>query len=379
MLDELRIRSSPHIDLKAPADLAPEQWAPFRELADDPDFYGFFVPRAPLAMNLMSVGRETAELFQKLSTPSRLDVSNGEFRDGLIDLVLDGVFEIESGDDFVCGADALPVLCDPPEEPAALDAVGRLSREALLYAQDLAAGDFATQSMALYFYNRVPLSPFWKKRFPDAGAVLAHLGADRGLLATLLDRHWAISHRSSGWIAWNSKIAFRKGKDDVTYKLYVSPRPERMREAFEIVVRVLSGFPETPFKIGHNAVGLLRPDKMVAYFTNRETLDEVAALLSRELSGCDAHGVPFTAGLDDSGLLSWGVDPPDSDVALHWRGRESWRLWVAKRLGAAMAMARASRTSTGIEPWRFALARARRHGIDTNTWAPSATLWSSSQ
>jgi hypothetical protein len=374
MLDDLRVRSSPHIDLKAPADLAPEQWAPFRELADDPDVYGFFVPRPPLAMNLLSVGRETAELFQKLSTTSRLDESNDEFRDGLIDLVLDGVLEIESGDDFVYGADALPILCDAPEEPAAVDAVARLSRDALLYAQDLAAGDFITQSMALYFYNRVPLSPFWKKRFPDAEAVLSHLGAEKGVLGTLLDRHWVMGHRASGWISWSSKIEFRRGKDDLTYKLYVSPRPERIREAFEIVVRVLSDFSETPFKIGHNAAGLLRPDKLVAYFLDRETLDEVAALLARELAGCEAHGVPFSAGLDDSGLLSWGVDPPDSDVALHWRGRESWRLWVAKRLGSAMAMARASRRSS-VEPWQFALARARRHGIDTNTWAPSATLW----
>jgi hypothetical protein len=183
-----------------------------------------------------------------------------------------------------------------------------------------------------------------------------------------------MGHRASGWISWSSKIEFRRGKDDLTYKLYVSPRPERIREAFEIVVRVLSDFSETPFKIGHNAAGLLRPDKLVAYFLDRETLDEVAALLARELAGCEAHGVPFSAGLDDSGLLSWGVDPPDSDVALHWRGRESWRLWVAKRLGSAMAMARASRRSS-VEPWQFALARARRHGIDTNTWAPSATLW----
>jgi hypothetical protein len=334
------------------------------------------VPHPPLAMNLMSVGRETAELFRRLSTPSRLDVSNDEFRDGLIDLVLDGVLEIESGDDFVYGADALPILCDAPEEPAAVDAVARLSRDALLYAQDLAGGDFVTQSMALYFYNRVPLSPFWRKRFPDPEAVLAHLGAEKGLLGTLVERHWVTSHVASGWISFSSKIDFRRGKDDVTYKLYVSPRPERIREAFETVVRVLSDFPETPFKIGRDATGLLRPDKMVAYFVNRETLDEVAARLAQELAGCDAHGVPFTAGLDESGLLSWGIDPPDSDVALHWRGRESWRLWVAKRLGAAMAMAmgRPSRRSS-VEPWQFALARARRHGIDTNTWAPSATLW----
>jgi len=123
-------------------------------------------------------------------------------------------------------------------------------------------------------------------------------------------------------------------------------------------------------------VGMLRPDKLVAYFTTRELLDDAAGFLRRELAGCDAHGVPFSAGLDDSGLLSWGVDPPDDERVLRWLGRDSWRIWLARRLGAALSIARAARTADAVEPWRFAIERARRHGIDVETWTPSATLWS---
>ena len=117
----------------------------------------------------------------------------------------------------------------------------------------------------------------------------------------------------------------------MTYKLYVSPRPERIREAFEIVVRVLSASGGVHFKLGDSVGGLLRPDKLMLYFTTRDALLETASVLHRELAGCDAHGVPFTAGLDDSGLLSWGVDPPENDRALRWMQRQSWRLWVVTR------------------------------------------------
>ena len=151
---------------------------------------------------------------------------------------------------------------------------------------------------------------------------------------------------------------------------------ERIRDAFDVVVRVLSDFPGTPFKIGNGAVGLLRPDKFVAYFATRQDLGDAAEVLRRELAGCDAHGVPFSAGLDDSGLLSWGVDPPGDERALRWLGRDSWRIWLARRLGAALSIAKAARGADAVEPWRFAIERARRHGVDVETWTPSATLWS---
>lgn len=371
---QIRFRSSPGVELRQLGELAPEQRAAFVELESDPEFYGLFVPKLPQTMNLKSVGRQTAELFRALATPAPLDASLLQDEE-IIDLVLDGILEVERGAQFVSGADAFPIVCSIADDRAPRDAAARLSREALLYAQDLELADPHTLTSALYLYNRIPLTPFWRTRFSSAEAILAHLGADRGSLRTLLEREWTSSAGGRGWIHWSSR-ASRRDWGDVTWKLYVSVRPERIRDAFEIVVRVLAGFPGVPFKIGDSASGMLRPDKFVTYFRTRQELDAAADVLRRELAGCEAQGVPFSAGLDESGLLSWGVDPPDDERVLQWLGRDSWRTWVVKRLAAALAIAKCARGADAVEPWRFAIERARRHGVDVDTWTPSATLWS---
>jgi hypothetical protein len=373
-LRDLRFRTSPCIELKLLGELEPAQREPFLELERDPDFYGLLIAKPPLTMNLKSVVRSTATLLQSLIAPSHLDAA--AIDDDVVDLVLDGILEIEHGDDFISGADALSLVCPPREATPTRDAAARLSHDALLHAQDLETNDAQTLTAALYFFNRIPLTPFWRARFADADAILAHLGADRGTLRALLEREWIASRRMAGWLTWSTKSPSRRTPESGTYKLYISPRPERMRDAFDVVVRVLADYPGTPFKIGNGAAGMLRPDQMVAYFPTREELNEVADVLRRELAGCDAHGVPFSAGLDDTGLLSWGVDPPDADRALQWLRRESWRFWVAQRLGAAVSIAKIARGAAAIEPWRFAIERVRRHGVDVDTWTPSATLWS---
>src|SRR6185503_11463216 len=114
-----------------------------------------------------------------------------------------------------------------------------ISIEALRYAGDLATDDAQTLTTALYLYNRIPLSPFWESRFPDRDAVLAHLGADRGALASVLASHWNASP-SQGWIAWHSRERHGHDPKAATFKLYVSVRPESIRDAFEALVRVLA-------------------------------------------------------------------------------------------------------------------------------------------
>jgi hypothetical protein len=364
-LPSTRFRSSPHVALKRLGDLEPDQRDAFRDLESDPEFYGLFVAKPPLRMNVKSVTRPVAELFASLATPSRLDAPLDASNDEIVDLVLDGILEIESGEDFVCGADALAIVAPPPADIEPRDATARLSRDALLHAQDLVTDDAQALAMALYFYNHIPLSPFWRTRFATPEAVLAHLGDD----AARLDRDWIASHNAPGWLAWISREHVARARSDATWKLYVSPRPEHVRDAFTIVARTLGAFPGTSFKIANDAAGMLRPDKLVAYFASREDLDDAAAILARELAGCNAQGVPFTAALDESGLLSWGVDPPDDAQALRWLYRTSWRLWLVQRLGAAMSIAKMARSATAVEPWLFAIARTQRHGVNVETWS----------
>lgn len=371
-MSPLRFRASPHVELKQLAELSAEQRQPLLELERDPDFYGLLIPHPPLTVNLKAISRPTAELFRALATPAPVEPA---LVDDVVELVLDGILEVESDDGFVYGADAMPLLAPPEPPPDARDAVARLSRDALLHAQDLEAHDASALTTALYLYNRIPLSPFWQTRFATRETILAHLGADRGALRALLEREWTPSDSMRGWLSWQPRASSHRDPDRVTYKLYISPRPERMRDTFEVVVRVLADFPGTPFKIGHDAAGLLRPDKFVAYFPTRQELGDAADALRRELAGCDAHGVPFSAALDESGLLSWGVDPPENERALTWLGRDSWRFWIAKQLGGAMAIAKGARGADAIEPWRFAVERARRQGVDVERWTPAAALW----
>jgi hypothetical protein len=116
------------------------------------------------------------------------------------------------------------------------------------------------------------------------------------------------------------------------------------------------------FKIGRGIEGLLRPDKIVAYFEDGAHMEEVAGELCRSLRGCPAQGVPFTAEFGGNGLLSCGVDPPASEPAV------SWRSWVTQRLGASL-------TAHGGLPREelvaAALADIRLAGIDPDLWQPA--------
>jgi hypothetical protein len=360
-----RLRASPRFELKRLEELSPEQRKPFEELTRDADFYGLLIPRPPAAATIKAVNREIAAMLASLAAPAPFD----DLDDDVVDLVLDGILEIEHDGAFVCGADALPLLGETAALGDDSHGIARLSLDALRYAEDLAADDADTLTRALYLYNRIPMARFWTARFPDREAVLAHLGA------STVSSGWQIlpPAQSNDWINFHAvdRRAYRRGA--AVYKLYVSPRPENIRDAFEAVVRVLAGR-NVDFKIGPDAGGLLRPDKMVAYFGAREELDDVAGALRARLAGCPAHGVPFTAGLDDDGLLSWGLDPPESERALSWLGRESWRLWLATKLGAAIAFAKTS-SRGAVEPWRFAIERVRRLGVDIERWTPAETLW----
>jgi hypothetical protein len=127
------------------------------------------------------------------------------------------------------------------------------------------------------------------------------------------------------------------------------------------------------FKAGRRGHDLLRPDKLVAYFDNRPALDGAAEEIGRHLDGCPAQGVPFTAEASEAGradgLISWGFDPPPDPAAPEWLRRESWRLKLANRLGAALSQAKAN-PATGVSAVDFALERIRLEGVDTRTWSP---------
>lgn len=352
------------------------------DLARDPDFYGVLRPLSP-GLTLKSADRDTALLFLTLREPGPLPAyaatQLGEGAERMVArFVADGVLEVERDGAFVSGPAALDLL-PRREEGAAAQRSGRiaaLSLAALRVAEVLPGDDPHRLSLRLYAYNRIPLTPRWKRLLPDTGAVESHLGiAPGGPHRRALDRAWQRLADREGWISWISRAVDDGGDgrpDGPTWKLYVSPRPESLSEGFGAVLVALTASRARQFKVGCDAGGLLRADKIVAYFPSFERLAEAADAVVARLAGAPAQGVPFTSEIGGGGLLSWGMDPPRSERA--WSLGESWRAWLSLRLARDLLAARHA-AAPGVEPWRFALDRLRLEGIDTDTWTPGALLW----
>jgi len=335
------------------------------------------VPRIA-GLGLKSVSRDAALLFYALAEPGPLpSLVHAMFGDrcneAVAQLVLDGVLEVDHHGRFVSGASAHDAVLDP------LDAAGdgilaRLSLSALRHAQALRNLDAAALAERLYACNRQPLSPYWARRFPSPESLAEHLDSSEGGAARRwLQAVWTVPTVDPNWRHFQSRYA--NVDDRLVYKLYVSPRAEHVAECFGVFVAVLSERRAPWFKVGRRTAGVLRPDKMIAYFDRFDALQGSAEELAHRLAGMPAHGVPFTAELDGDGLLSWGSDPPDLTQVLIWQRRTSWRLWVCRRLAVALVAAREQ--THDIQPWQFALQRLQLAGVNPNTYAPDPSIWTS--
>jgi hypothetical protein len=380
---DAEFRANPVYQLVLFDRLPPEQQDALKDLTKDPDFYGVLIPQGGSTRNPKSVSQDTALLFLTLSEPGCLPAYvraklGDTCNQTVAELVLDGVLEIGREGQFVCGSEAYGLIYGEPPAAEARGTLARLAQAALEYAQALDIDDSTRLSARLYFYNRLPLSPRWKRRFPGQAAVAAYLGTESGGASRpFLDGRWSrmqLPPEYDGWFEWESRAHSRlKMGTGQGYKLYVSPQPEFTQEAFRAVLELLTESAAHHFKVGSDVSGLLRPDKIVIYFWDFESLQETAKQIAARLGGCPAQGVPFSAALGDDALLSWGIDPQPEKGALAWQERESWRLWVTNRLAIALLAAKKAPTS-GLEPWRFALERLRLDNVDTETWAPMASF-----
>lgn len=283
-------------------------------------------------------------------------------------LVLDGIIEIEVGGAWLSGPDAYPVFFSDARAQPSASRVQQLSLDALRYGAALPLRDPRRLALRLYRYNTRPASPEWRERIPKPDAVtrlLSGIKSGRG-------RRTRTGATGSGcWLTWN-----RADTDSLPpslHKLYVSPDPRTVAEACHAVVALMEeGDGPLAVKVGRDLPSLLRPDKLVAYFDSEARMRRTAQALGRALAGMPAQGVPFTAPLDASGLLSWGVDSGAGGPLFGPLGVDSWRGWVTQRLAAALTTARAS--GSPVSPVRFALDRLALDGVDTEGWVPPGWL-----
>ncbi len=381
-----QFRANPALELVLFDRLPQEIQQNLQKLRKDADFYGVLVPRHEAGLSPKAVDQDTALLFFTLQQPglvpeyvrSRL---GGNCNQRIAELVLDGVLEIASQPEkFVTGAAALPFVGTDDPLVVGKNRIAQLSIQALQYAQALLLDNSAMLSSRLYYYNTVPISPAWRHKIPDRDATLSFLEIQAGgQNRRLLESSWRnrpSAEAGEGWWVWQRKIppkSTRRHPAQYAFKLYISPLPEVLPSIFADILEVLSSIPVYTFKIGSSASGLLRPDKIVAYCASFDDLASSASALQARLENCPAQGVPFTASIDPTGLLSWGTDPPTEKHSSTYLERESWRLWVTNQLAVALLEARSSEGD--LIPWQFALERLRLQGVEIETWSPKQTIW----
>ena len=383
LLAQRSFRAGAGYDLVPFDRLGPEEQVLLAELCENARFYGILRPRPGTGRTIRAVDRDTALLWFGAQSPGKLpffaweggaDTRGADRR--VAQLVLDGVLEIEQEGEYVSGAAALSIL-PARDTDGPTGYLGDLSLEALRYGQRLKLDDGDALAARLYGYGGIPITPAWDRRLPDSTSVLTFLGvrpgtALQGRLASQFSR--VPEQSAAGWIAWTRPGRRGLGPQEPSYKLYVSPAPDDLPRVFAEVVDVLAQHEHLQFKVGASALGVLRADKLVIYFRDDESLGLVATALTARLGFARPQGVPFSSEVALGGLLSWGMDPPGSARALSWQGTDSWRLWIVRRLAAAMIAAQ-SDAAPDVEPSSYALERLRLDGVDVDGWVPSHGSW----
>ena len=385
LIGEAVLRANPAYDL-VPLDrlTAVERQAVAEEAGRQREPYGLLRPTSDGSLEPRVVSTDTALLFLTLIVPGPCP---GYLRSGLGDrlvstlgrLVLDGILQVEVDGVFRSGAAGWAPVA-PASEGRPGGRVAALSEEAVRYGDallelvSLPAESIATR---LYMYGRRPVNPALRRLVASWDPL--------GGAGPTLRQQWSEqppTSPDSPWRSWQPKRSpTSRTRSSSPFKLYVSPTTETLPEA---VRAVASGLADAPgvlgFKIGRTLDGVARPDKMVAYFSSLDDLHGGAERVRDEARECHPHGVPFTAGVTDDGLLSWAIDPPrgPGGTGQHATG-SSWRAWVSMRLADYLLDARASDASDahepGGEPWQVALARLQLDGVDTASWVPGPRIF----
>jgi len=357
-LDRIRLRAATRFELHLLSELPDDERARLGAVATDSRAFAIARDRAGLA-SAHVLDQDAARLLDSLARPGQVAAAGGgPVREAVVRLLLDGLLEAERGDAFEGG----PVLHGwLLPEPPRVHARGRLPELALAALATTAAAGGSDPSAAarrLYRFNTLPATPRWRRRLPDHAAVTQFLRAPV-----------APTDAAGAWLLWRGAARREPGPDGATHKLYLSPTPASVPVALAAVLSLRDRAAPLEVKAGRRLEGLLRPDKLVAYFPTAEGRQEAAERLQADIGGLPAHGVPFTApaGTGD-GLLSWGVDAAPGAGLAGIERRESWRAWVTARLGAALVSGLAG--APGVDPVRFALDRLRLDGVDTSAWTP---------
>lgn len=181
-------------------------------------------------------------------------------------------------------------------------------------------------SQAVYDFNRLPLASL-RCSLPDyAGSAALADDVQRELAGQgchLDARYRRSANAETKWLYWSLPGGEALDRR-LRHKLYVSPANRTLRQALVLVLRLCDAMGVVSFKLGLDAHGVLRSDKLVIYFTDQPSREAFARELLARAGDLEAHGVPLTRGIGTSGLLSTAEDP--------LMGELSWRQLISAEL-----------------------------------------------
>lgn len=272
-------------------------------------------------------------------------------------LIADRILDVEVDGSFLTGAPALEAL--GLRVGAGTTAISEKSRLAMRYASAFEV-DERKMASQLYRFGSLPSSLRWHRRLPGPEGVLLFLGKPEH---SAFER--SFPENDFPWISWRR----RDGQHQIrgpAFKLYISPKLEYLPHVFSGLLECFQAGRASSLKVGADADNLLRTDKLIAYFDSFEDLSECANSLRRRFAGIPVDGVPFSAQIDDHGLLSWGLDPP----AKHG-SRGSWRSKIVVRIARAILEGRRQGVA---DPAEWATIHLGLQGVDAQEWRPRADL-----
>lgn len=313
------------------------------------------------------VDKYVASILKRLhSTELLCDVVNESVEyelTSVVELIFEGLLEVEIKGEFRTGPSVARYLDLPKLDLYSDSPTNMISIDALKYAAKLGQSDAACLAARLYFYNRVPFDRTLFSAFGTPDKVLSYLGFDEPS-ARLILRDWRHSRSGNGdgWHYWKHRNRAASSGNSRN-KIYIAARFDVLPDAIRMVLPLLETLAVSMFKLPVDAVGLLRPDKFLLYFSNEYERRAAAEQLYPVLCGLPVQVVPFTAASSKNGILSWGVDPPPRAAT-----PTSWRLWLCEVLARSIVEgAVAEVSSADLVP--YALLRAALEGVDVATWA----------
>jgi hypothetical protein len=274
----------------------------------------------------------------------------------IVKLVCDYILEINCGGVFRTGIEFYAWYQHLNTVGLSQDMLARLDEDALCYAQSLDILNRVDLAERLYSYNHEPLTPYWKRTLNSLDSAAAYLKLWH--LESILnasENYWYQEHFSiEGWFVL-SKLYPVGVSIPAPHKLYISPMIDSLVDILPSVIQVIACSRAESFKVGATINNLLRPDKLIVYFSQKADLLKTVDSLVRCLSGARVQGVPFTEQLDNRGILSSAIEPDIEST--------SWRHQITILIANTLISARLTYSEElGIERWQFALARYALEG-----------------